>query len=45
MLILYGVAENEALFFVLIVHTIQTFMVVLLGIFAAIRLAVTDRRR
>ena len=32
MLILYGVADNNALFFVLIVHTIQTMLVILLGI-------------
>ena len=31
MLILYGVAESDALFFVLIVHTVQTMLVVLLG--------------
>ncbi|MGM9713094.1 MAG: lysylphosphatidylglycerol synthase transmembrane domain-containing protein [Prevotella sp.] len=33
MLILYGVAENDALYFVLIVHTVQTLLVVLLGIY------------
>ncbi len=33
MLILYGVAENQALYFVLIVHTVQTLLVVLLGIY------------
>ncbi|MBQ9533179.1 MAG: flippase-like domain-containing protein [Prevotella sp.] len=37
MLILYGVAENEALFFVLIVHGVQTLLVVLLGIFGGVR--------
>ncbi len=36
MLILYGVESNAALFFVLIVHTIQTFLVVLLGILGGI---------
>ena len=36
MLILYGVGSNAALFFVLIVHTIQTFLVVLLGILGGI---------
>lgn len=39
MLILYGVADNEALYFVLIVHTIQTMLVILLGIWAWLRLS------
>lgn len=34
MLILYGVADRQALYFVLIVHTLQTMLVVLLGIYA-----------
>ncbi len=34
MLILYGVAVNDALYFVLIVHTIQTLLVIVLGILA-----------
>ena len=34
MLILYGVADNQALYFVLIVHTIQTLLVILLGVYA-----------
>ena len=34
MLILYGVAANDALYFVLIVHTIQTLLVIILGLFA-----------
>ena len=34
MLILYGVADQQALYFVLIVHTLQTLLVVLLGIYA-----------
>lgn len=34
MLILYGVAEIDALNFVLIVHSVQTLLVVLLGIYA-----------
>ena len=38
MLILYGVASNEALYFVLIVHTIQTLLVVALGIYGSIAL-------
>lgn len=38
MLILYGVADVDALNFVLIVHTVQTLLVVLLGIYAAVRI-------
>ncbi len=41
MLILYGVADNQALYFVLIVHTIQTLLVILLGIYAWIALSFT----
>lgn len=33
MLVLYGVAEEPAIFFVLIVHTIQTFEVIVLGVY------------
>ncbi len=36
MLILYGVQSDAALYFVLIVHTVQTLLVALLGIWAAI---------
>ena len=43
MLILYGVAETQALFFVLIVHSVQTLLVVLLGLYAWIMLAFTRR--
>lgn len=39
MLILYGVADNEALYFVLIVHTIQTLLVAALGIYASVCLS------
>ena len=39
MLILYGVADTQALYFVLIVHTVQTLLVVLLGIYAWLRLS------
>ncbi len=39
MLILYGVADNQALYFVLIVHTVQTMLVVLIGIYAWMRLS------
>ncbi len=34
MLVIYGVAEEPAIMFALIVHTIQTFEVVLLGVYA-----------
>lgn len=40
MLILYGVAETDALYFVLIVHTVQTFLVMLLGVYAWVTLGV-----
>ncbi len=43
MLILYGVADTEALYFVLIVHTVQTMLVMLLGIWAWIRLMFISR--
>lgn len=43
MLILYGVESNAALFFVLIVHSVQTFLVILLGIWASIALALTGK--
>ena len=44
MLILYGVSSNDALYFVLIVHTIQTLLVVALGIFGWIALELTGKR-
>ena len=37
MLILYGISDVNALMFVIIVHSIQTFMVALLGIYALAR--------
>ena len=43
MLILYGVADEKALYFVLIVHTVQTMLVILLGIFGWTHLALTKR--
>lgn len=42
MLILYGVADERALYFVLIVHTVQTALVVLLGIIAWATMPCTD---
>ena len=41
MLILYGVADNEALYFVLIVHTVQTLLVIAIGIYAWVALSIT----
>ncbi len=41
MLILYGVADSPALYFVLVVHTVQTFLVIILGIYAWIALSFT----
>ena len=45
MLILYGVADSAALSFVLIVHTVQTLLVVLLGVYAWIALSLTQRNK
>lgn len=43
MLILYGVVDEYALYFVLIVHTVQTMLVVALGIYAWASLSFTKR--
>ena len=43
MLILYGVADEQALYFVLIVHTVQTLLIVLLGVYAWLRLSFIAR--
>ena len=43
MLILYGVTDEYALYFVLIVHTVQTLLVVALGIYAWLALNFTKR--
>jgi hypothetical protein len=43
MLILYGVADEQALWFVLIVHTVQTLLVIALGIYAWAVLLFTKR--
>lgn len=45
MLILYGVGETDALYFVLIVHSVQTLLVILLGIYAWMSLAFTKKRK
>lgn len=44
MLVLYGVADTQATLFALVVHTIQTALVVALGVFAWIRLAMRPKR-
>ena len=45
MLILYGVADTQALYFVLIVHTVQSLLVILMGIYASTALALSKRRK
>ena len=45
MLILYGVADAQALYFVLIVHSVQTMLVVLLGVWAWLRLSFTPKKQ
>jgi hypothetical protein len=42
MLILYGVQDEQALYFVLIVHSVQTLLVVLLGVYAWLALSFTS---
>ena len=44
MLILYGVQDEQTLYFVLIVHTVQTLLVVVLGIYAWARLSFIRRK-
>lgn len=44
MLILYGVEADNALYFVLIVHSVQTMLVVALGIWATFALSFTHKR-
>ena len=43
-LVLYGVGANEGVLFVLIVHTIQTLLVALLGLWAMGALALTKEK-
>ena len=43
MLILYGVADAQALYFVLIVHSVQIMLVIALGIYAWVALSFTNR--
>lgn len=44
-LVLYGVSEHDGVMFVLIVHTLQTMLVVLLGLYAASALAFSRKAR
>ena len=45
MLTLYGVAATDALYFVLIVHSVQTLLVVALGVYAWIGLNFTPKHK
>ena len=44
MLILYGLQDEQALVFVLVVHTVQTMLVALLGVYAWLALVMSSRR-
>ena len=44
-LVLYGVGQTDAAIFVLLVHTLQTFLVALLGIYALVALFLTKPRK
>lgn len=44
MLILYGITDITALYFVLIVHTVQTFLVIALGLYAWVAVSLNDKR-
>lgn len=44
-LVLYGVNQVSAILFVFLVHTLQTLLVVLLGLYAIAALALTSRRQ
>ncbi len=43
-LVLFGVSQNDGVVFVLIVHTIQTALVALLGIYSSVALTMTKRK-
>ncbi len=45
MLLLYGVQEEQTLYFVLIVHTLQTMFVVLLGVYGWARLNLMSKKK
>lgn len=44
-LVLYGIGDEESAFFVLLVHTIQTLLVAVLGLYAIVVLALTKERK
>ena len=44
MLILYGIEDNQALYFVLILHGVQTLLIIALGLWALLALAFTKAR-
>ena len=44
MLILYGVADQDAIYFVLIVHTVQTMLVIIMGIYAWVALSFLSKK-
>ena len=44
MLLLYGVQDEQALYFVLIVHSVQTLLVILLGVWAWFRLSFSSKK-
>ncbi|MCD8318054.1 MAG: flippase-like domain-containing protein [Paraprevotella sp.] len=43
-LVLYGVSESDGVMFVLIVHTLQTLLVIVLGLYALVALAFVRKR-
>ena len=43
-LVLYGIGANEAVIFVLVVHTLQTMLVLLLGLYALAFLQLSKTR-
>ena len=45
MLVLYGIAESSAILFALVVHTIQTMLVVVLGAFGWLRLTYLSKKK
>ena len=44
MLLLYGIGETDALNFVLIVHSVQTLLVVAMGVWAWVALSFTRKQ-
>ncbi len=43
MLVLYGVATTDALYFVLIVHTVQTLLVIILGVYSVLAISLQKK--